>query len=148
MTCNPHNIQPFSSDNSFWIFYYGMLSSSTSDLSGQPYNTKCFTLDKTRSLSVHFPHTCQQTVKLLSRLNEKKASGPDNISCKILQELTTEIAPVLCAIFNQSLTLGELSSTWTKANVSPIFKKGNHHLPANYRPISLTSIQFNSIFFI
>ena len=33
--------------------------------------------------------------KLLYKLNVKKASGPDNISCKILRELSVEIASVL-----------------------------------------------------
>ena len=44
--------------------------------------------------------------KLLCKLNVKKASGPDNISCKILRELSVEIAPVLTYIFQQSLDTG------------------------------------------
>ena len=27
-----------------------------------------------------------------------------------------------------------------KANIAPAFEKGNHHLPANYKPISLTCV--------
>ena len=43
-------------------------------------------------------------IKLLSRLNPSKASGPDNVPCRILKELAADIAPVLTAIFQQSLT--------------------------------------------
>ena len=72
--------------------------------------------------------------------NVKKASGPDNVSCKILYELVDEIAPVLCYIYNQSLELGELFKVWTDANVSLLFKKGNRHVASNYRPMPLLCI--------
>ncbi|KAF2356919.1 Reverse transcriptase domain [Trinorchestia longiramus] len=33
-----------------------------------------------------------------------------------------------------------IKDDWKRANVSPIFKKGNKQIPNNYRPISLTSV--------
>jgi len=42
--------------------------------------------------------------------------------------------------FTQSLHTGTLPSDWTKAYISPVFKKNNRHLTENYRPVSLTSI--------
>ncbi len=33
-----------------------------------------------------------------------------------------------------------LQALWLLANISPIFKKGERYLPANYRPVSLTCI--------
>ena len=47
---------------------------------------------------------------------------------------------MLTKIFNQSISLGRLPSAWTKANVTAIFKKGSRTDPANYRPVSLTSV--------
>ena len=38
--------------------------------------------------------------------------------------------------------MDKIPSDWTKANVSPVFKKGNKNDPANYRPISLTCILY------
>ncbi|CAL4067024.1 unnamed protein product [Meganyctiphanes norvegica] len=42
-------------------------------------------------------------------------------------------------IFEESLQTGETPDDWRKANVTPIFKKGDRNDPANYRPVSLTS---------
>ena len=82
----------------------------------------------------------QGVQKLMSRLNVKKASGPDNVTCRFLRELSIELAPVLRAIFIQSLDTGEIPEDWSQALVTPIFKKGNRHLASNYRPVSLTSV--------
>ncbi len=35
---------------------------------------------------------------------------------------------------------GTLPEDWLKANITPIFKKGNRNLAENYRPVSLTCI--------
>ena len=76
----------------------------------------------------------------LSILDTNKASGPDNISPFILKHRSNEISPILQVIFMQSLDTGVLPSDWLKANVCPVFKKGNQTHASNYRPISLTSI--------
>ena len=79
-------------------------------------------------------------LKLLSNLQPRKAAGPDEIRPIVLRELRTEIAPIIQLIFEKSLATGKLPSDWTRANVSPIFKKGEKSDPSNYRPISLTCI--------
>ena len=76
----------------------------------------------------------------LSILDTNKASGPDNISPFILKHCSNEISPILQVIFMQSMDTGVLPSDWLKANVCPVFKKGNRTHASNYRPISLTSI--------
>ena len=79
-------------------------------------------------------------IKLLQGFKPDKAPGPDQIRPLLLQKLCLEIAPILQVIFSKSLEEGSLPSDWLKANVSPIFKKGEKSSPANYRPISLTCI--------
>jgi hypothetical protein len=83
--------------------------------------------------------------KLLHDLNPSKASGPDNIPNRILKECSVELAPLLAALFNQSIATGELPNDWTTANVTPVFKKGNKSDPSNYRSISLTSVLCKSL---
>ena len=58
----------------------------------------------------------------------------------MLNMLAPELAPIVHAIFTQSLDTGELPRDWSLANVAPIFKKGNRVLAENYRPVSLTCI--------
>ena len=78
--------------------------------------------------------------KLLDKIDVSKASGPDCIPGKILQNLARELAPVLHYIFDQSLNSGDLPADWTLANVAPIFKKGSKLRAVNYRSVSLTCI--------
>ena len=78
--------------------------------------------------------------KLLQEINPSKASDPDQVPCRILRELSVELAPVLTVIFTQSLETGMLPSPWCTAYVTPVFKKGSTCQPENYRPVSLTCV--------
>ena len=78
--------------------------------------------------------------KLLANINPSKASGPDNIPNRILKECAIHLAPILKTILQCSLDTGKLPKDWRDANISSIFKKGDKHLPENYRPVSLTSV--------
>ena len=78
--------------------------------------------------------------KLLNNLNPSKASGPDLLPTRILKMVSKEIAHILCAIYQQSYSTGQVPLDWQQANVTAVFKKGDKTNPANYRPVSLTCI--------
>ena len=62
--------------------------------------------------------------KLLNNINPHKATGPDNISGRILKDLQNLTAPILTIIFQKSLQTGCILSNWKHANVAPANKKG------------------------
>eukprot|EP00745_Piridium_sociabile_P022913 TRINITY_DN35723_c0_g2_i2.p1 TRINITY_DN35723_c0_g2~~TRINITY_DN35723_c0_g2_i2.p1 ORF type:complete len:257 (-),score=48.22 TRINITY_DN35723_c0_g2_i2:83-853(-) len=79
-------------------------------------------------------------LKLLRNLKISKATGPDSIPAFILKTAAVELAPIFTRLFQVSLDSGLVPHDWRQAWVVPIFKKGERHLAANYRPVSLTSI--------
>ena len=76
---------------------------------------------------------------ILVNLNVNKATGPDEISHRILKETHSTICEPLRILFNRSMQEHSYPSSWKLANVMPLFKKGDHDTPSNYRPISLIS---------
>ena len=78
--------------------------------------------------------------KLLANIKTHKASGPDKISNRVLKELHAQLAPPMTALFNQSLTTGSIPTDWSNALITPVYKKGNVHIAANYCPVSLTCV--------
>ena len=81
--------------------------------------------------------------KLLNGLNIHKASGPDGLSqARVLKECTSEIAPILALIYNESLSQGRptVPHDFRQANVARFSKKGETYDAANYRPVSLICI--------
>ena len=77
---------------------------------------------------------------ILENLDSSKSADPDSIPTRILKLCATEISPILQIILSQSFKEGILPSDWLQGNVIPIYKKGDPTVPANYRPISLTSV--------
>ena len=76
----------------------------------------------------------------INGLRANSAPDPDGISAQFLKNTREEILTPLKIIFDLSLRKGTAPEDWKHATVTPIFKKGTKGDPANYRPVSLTSI--------
>ena len=69
-----------------------------------------------------------------------KAPGNGRITVRILSCCLSSIAPTLTTIINASLTSRMFPLIWKTAEVTPIFKQGDHEKPENNRLISLLPI--------
>ena len=62
------------------------------------------------------------------------------LSIRMLKLCGESIYKPLNLIFKSCLETGQFLSEWRKANVVPVFKKGDKQFVNNYRPISLFPI--------
>ena len=81
----------------------------------------------------------EKVTAYLKKMKPDKSQGNDNIHPFVVQKCESLAIP-LSIIFQRSFNQGELPESWLEANVTPLFKKGSRSEPANYRPISLTSV--------
>ena len=95
-----------------------------------PPQTNCFS-----SMSVND----ELIVDVIKELSCNSAAGPDGVQVALLKNASVELAKPLNILFNHSINMGHVPSTWKEAAVVPIYKGGDKSLAKNYRPISLTS---------
>jgi hypothetical protein len=77
---------------------------------------------------------------VINSLKNGKSPGPDNISSDLIKAVSASIIPVLCDIFNFSISVGQFPEEMKIAKVVPIYKKGSKTDISNYRPVSLLSV--------
>ena len=95
--------------------------------------------DRTSELLEKISFTPDVVLSVLKGLKSSCSSGPDGIPNIILKRCAHGLVAPLCHIFDMSLKMRRLPTTWKIACISPIHKKGPTSCPSNYRPISLTS---------
>jgi hypothetical protein len=76
----------------------------------------------------------------LLKLKIGKACGPDNTHTSVLKHRASTLCIPASILFRKSLSKCSVPSTWKKANITLIFKKGSRLAASNYRPVSLTLI--------
>ena len=81
-----------------------------------------------------------QILKLIRSLDINKSHGFDQISARMLKICDSSVVKPLLIIFKNSVNEGVFPTSWKKANVTPIHKKGKKNYIANYRPISVLPI--------
>ena len=84
-------------------------------------------------------------LKILNKINTKKATGFDNIPPKIIKEAAHILAKPLTDIINLSLFECIFPNKAKISSTLPFFKKGDRTNKSNYRPVSVLSI-FSKVF--
>ena len=84
--------------------------------------------------------TIHDVDRALSALDPSSSMGPDLVHPILLKTCHTAVSLPLYLLFRESLSSMTVPSLWKTSNVTPIYKKGAHSDPLNYRPISLTSV--------
>ena len=83
--------------------------------------------------------TPEIVLEKLKGLNPNKTPGHDQWHPYFLREIAEEICEPLSILLNKSLKEGAHSS-WLKAVITALHKKGMKSDPGNYRPVSMTSV--------
>lgn len=75
--------------------------------------------------------------KVINSLRNKQSQGYDGFSINLIKKVKDVIIAPLTHLINQSIETGIFPDSLKIARVLPIYKKGDHDLLDNYRPISI-----------
>ena len=100
-------------------------------------NNRVLTLTET-CYRIHI--TEDQVRRQFKRVNPIKAKGHDGISGRVLKEWHSELTPVVCELYQQSIDTHEIPEIWKSSNIVPLPKKPQPKVMNDYRPVALTPI--------
>ena len=126
-------VSPSEKAEAFSDFFSSVFSTEVGDPPGLPFCGG--------SILGAFSSPSEEEVrKMLVSLRTGKSPGLDGIEPELLKRAASVLAGPLSLLFSESLSRGRVPSAWREARVAPIHKKGSFSDPANYRPVSLTSV--------
>ena len=79
-------------------------------------------------------------LKVLRALDVNKATGPDDLPARILKECAHDLAVALAILIRFLLRMRCWPQLWRFHKIHPLFKKGSHSNPFNYRGVHLTNV--------
>ena len=83
--------------------------------------------------------TNNELIKAIDELSPSAAAGPDGFPALLLKQCKTELATPLRILWTKSVEKGTVPNELKTCTITPIHKGGSRSIPANYRPIALTS---------
>jgi hypothetical protein len=83
-----------------------------------------------------------ECTEALEKMKGNKSPGLDGIGIEFYTKFWDILGPKLVDVFNESYNKGILSNTQRKSIITLIFKNGEMKDIANYRPISVTNIDY------
>lgn len=104
-------------------------------------------IEDTQTFDSHIPSTKMRITenfkqyigKALSKVCKNRSPGLDSVSSEMLTIEPQLVTSYLFKLFQKIGTTGYIPSNLTQGYVIPLYKKGDHTNPVNYRPITLLS---------
>ena len=81
----------------------------------------------------------QDIIDAIDELKQNSASGPDGLTAIFLKKCKNSLVKPLFHLWRKCLDQGITPDKLREAHIIPIHKGGHQGLPANYRPVALTS---------
>ena len=78
-------------------------------------------------------------IAAITELSSTAAAGPDRLCAKLILECKSSISSALVILWRKSLDTSIIPRETKDALICPIHKGGSFSIPANYRPVALTS---------
>lgn len=98
-------------------------------------------IDDTTAIAIASQYFSLETVsECILKSPKGKAPGISGLSADLLQPIVHLVAPILSLLFCTYMTLAMVPSSWKRALLCPVPKKGDLSRISNYRPISLTEV--------
>jgi exonuclease III len=127
-------------------FYSRLYTSSNPD--SENINEYFDNLPESRKLRDADKEMCEGYVTLdecsqaLENMRNNRSPGLDGITVEFYVKFWPIVGPILVRVYNESLDNRELIESQRKAGIKLIFKKGEQDDIANYRPVSLTNVDY------
>ena len=81
--------------------------------------------------------TYEEILNEINSLDTSKSTQSEDIPFKIIKDNANIFANFVLQNFNKCVIDGKFPDQLKKADISPVFKKGNHNDKTNYRPVTL-----------
>ena len=81
----------------------------------------------------------EDIIAAIDEISENAACGEDDIPAIVLKRCKKSLSYPVMSIWKESMQTGIVPSIYKYQTITPIHKKDSKAIPANYRPISLTS---------
>lgn len=126
--------------NNFAQHFSSVANLSVQQHFGENLSLPCTTTKTQSNASLFVAHIDEADVKReINHLKNKRSTGVDEISVKLLKAISDDICKPLAYLINKSLSSGIFPDILKLACVIPLYKKGDPLKIENYRQISLLS---------
>ena len=127
--------------NSFNKYYVNVGPNLARNIGDSSFSNSQMPLMNSHKSFFLFPTDNEEVERIIKLLKPKTSSGDDNISAKLLKQVSPGLIGPCVHIVNLSLSTGIVPVAMKRAKVVPIFKNsGSTAVMKNYRPVSLLPV--------